>query len=267
VTKGPIVAAVLEARNLVTALREERQVADIGPLVVSGMLAEQLAKELAAGAEPGAVVVSDDPRGMRAPIAVRVIAGHPSEEDDAFVRAAERAEVPVVLVQLWPQESWSEPYVLSPFVVECKTGEGFPILKIARLITTAADDPTPLAARLPVLKGTIESVAKRDALVRAAFVGATAGPKGAARPILALEQVSLISRLRALEEPETGKDEQIPVVLGTAAAAIAASFGFREVARAGRRRVPGRVADVGVAVAGTWLIAEVFRRLEARGLV
>jgi hypothetical protein len=265
--KSPIVAAVIEARNLVSALREEQKVADIGPLVVSGMLAEQLAKELAAGAAAGAAIVSDDPRGVRAPVAIRVIAGHPNEEDDMFVQAAERAEIPVVLVQLWPQETWREPYVLSPFVVECKTGEGFPIPKIAGLIATAADDPTSLAARLPVLKDTIEGVVKRDALVRAAFVGATAGPKGAARPILALEQVSLISRLRALEEPETAKDEQVPVVMGTAAAAIAASYGFRGVARAARGMLPVRFADAAVAVGGTWLIAEVFRRLEARGLV
>jgi hypothetical protein len=264
---GPIVAAVLEARNLVNALREERRVADIGPVVVSGMLAEQLAKELAAGAAPGAAIVSDDLRGVRAPVAIRIVAGHPSEADDAFVRDAERAEVPVVLVQLWPQETWREPYVLSPFVVECKTGEGFPIPKIAGLIAMAADDPTSLAARLPVLKDTIAGLAKRDALVRAAFVGATAGPKGAARPILALEQVSLVSRLRALEEPETAKDEQLPVVMGTAAAAIAASYGFREIARAARGKLPARFVDTGVAVAGTWLIAEVFRRLEARGVI
>jgi hypothetical protein len=267
VKKSPIVATVLEARNLVGALREERNVADIGPVVVSGMLAEQLAKELAAGAAPSAVIVSDEPQAARAPVAIRVVAGDPSEADDAFVRDAERAEIPVVLVQLWPQETWREPYVLSPFVVECKTGEGFPILKIAGLIATAADDPISLAARLPVLKDTIEGVAKRDALVRAAVVGARAGTKGAARPILALEQVSLISRLRALEDPETRKDEHMPVVMGTAAATIAASFGFREVARAARRRVPGRFADVAVAVGGTWLIAEVFRRLEARGVI
>jgi hypothetical protein len=267
VKKSPVVAALLEARNLVTALREERKVADIGPLVVSGMLAEQLAKELGAGAAPRAVVVSDDPRGTRAPVAIRVIAGDPSDADDAFVRAAERAEIPVVVVQLWPQEMWRAPFVLSPFVVECKTGEGFPILTIAGLIATAADDPTSLAARVPVLKDTVERAVKRDALIRSALVAASAGTKGGARAVLALEQVSLISRLRALEEPETRKDEQLPVVAGTAAATIAASYGLRRLARAGRARVPGPLADVAVAAGGTWLIAEVARRLEARGLI
>jgi hypothetical protein len=267
VKRAQLVAGLTEARNLVSTLREERKVAHVGPLVVSGMLAEQLAKELGSGAAPGAVVVSDDPGAVRAPVAIRVLAGHPSDEDDAFVRAAEHAEIPIVIVQLWPQEMWREPFVLSPFVVECKTGEGFPILKIASLIATAADDPLPLAARVPVLKGTIERIAKRDALVRAAFLGATTSGKSAARPVLALEQMSLVSRLRALEEPETRREEQMPVVLGTAAAAIAASFGFRRVARATHGWLPRPVGNAAVAAAGTWLVAEAFRRLEARGLL
>ena len=266
-SKSPVVAALLEARNLVTALRQERKVAHVGPLVVSGMLAEQLARELGAGASSGAVIVSDDPRGVGAPVAIRVIAGDPSDEDDAFVRAAERAEIPMVIVQLWPQETWREPFVLSPFVVECKTGEGFPILKIAGLIATAADDPTALAGRVPVLEETVERAVKRDALVRSALVAASTGTKGGARAVLALEQVSLISRLRALHDPETQKEKQLPVVAGTAAATIAASYGLRELARAGRARVPGPLPDVAVAVAGTWLIAEIARRLEARGLI
>jgi hypothetical protein len=260
-------ALLLEARNLVHALREERSVARVGPVVVSGMLAEQLAKELSAGASPGAVVVGDDPGAARAPVAVRIVAGDPSGEDDSFVRRAERAEIPVVIVQLWPQANWREPYVLSPFVIECKTGEGFPIAAIAKLIATATDDPTSLAARLPVLKDTVERTAKRDALVRSALLGATAGRTRAARPALTLEQVGLVSRMRALEDPEVGRDEQLPVVAGTAAAAIAASYGFREIARRARVRLPGRLSDAAVAAAGTWLVAEVFRRLEARGLV
>jgi hypothetical protein len=265
--KGPLVAAALEAWNILRALRQERKVASVGPAVVSGMLAEQLAKELGAGAAPGSVIVADDPLGAGAPIAIRVIAGHPNAEDEAFVRAAERAEIPVVLVQLWPQENWREPYVLSPFVVECRTGEGFPIHTIAEVIVTAADDPTSIAGRIPVLKEPVARAVKRGAIARSALIGATVGRKGAARPILALEQVGVIARLRALEEPETAKEEQLPVVAGTAAATIAASYGFRKVARAGRRMLPARLADTAVAAGGTWALAEVFRRLEARGIV
>lgn len=259
-------ALALEARNVANALRHERTVARVGPLAVSGMLAEQLAKELSAGAAQGAVVVADDPRAVRAPVAIRVIAGDPSPDDDAFVRSAERAEIPVVIVQLWPQAGWRQPFVLSPFVVECKTGEGFPIATIAKLVATAADDSTSLAARVPVLKDTVERTAKRDALVRSALVAATARGR-AVRPVLALEQVGLVSRMRALEDPESTTDNQLPVLAATAAAAIAASYGFREVARLARGRLPGRLSDAAVAAAGTWLLAEVFRRLEARGLV
>jgi hypothetical protein len=260
-------ALALEARKVANALREERAVARIGPLVVSGMLAEQLAKELSAGAEQGAVVVGEDPRAAHAPVAIRIVAGDPSPEDDAFVRTAERAEIPVVIVQLWPQADWREPFVLSPFVVECRTGEGFPIAAIAGLVATAADDPVSLAARVPVLKDTVEKTSKRHALVRAAFVGATSGKTRAARPVLALEQVSLVSRMRALEEPASARDEQLPALAATTAAAIAASYGFREVARRARGGAPARLSDAAVAVAGTWLLAEIFRRLEARGLV
>jgi hypothetical protein len=77
--------------------------------------------------------------------------------------------------------------------------------------------------------------------------------------------VGVIARLRALEDPETEKKDQLPVVAGTAVAAIAASYGFRTIARSLRGAVPRRVGDAAVAAAGTWLLAEVARRLEARG--
>jgi hypothetical protein len=263
----PIAATVIEARNVVSALRQERRVGRVGPLVVSGMLGEQLAKELSAGARPGAVVAGDDPRGARAAVAVRIIAGDPSDEDDAFVRAAERAEIPVVIVQLWPQETWRAPFVLSPFVVECKTGEGFPLAKIAALIGIAADDPTALAARIPVLKQSVERAVRRDAIVRSALLAASASGNKAVRPALTLEQLGVVSRLRALEDAEPRREEQMPIVAGTAAAAIVTSYGLRELARHARRRLPGPLADAAVAAAGTWAVAELYRRLEARGLV
>jgi hypothetical protein len=267
VKTAPLVAAVMEARNVLRALEDERKVENVGPIVVGGMLAEQLAKELAAGSATGSIAVADDPRGLRASVAIRIVAGDPNVEDQRFVRAAERGEIPVVIVQLWPQANWRAPYVLSPFVVECRTGEGFPIRKIAEVIATAADDATSLAARVPVLEEPVRHAVRRDSVIRAAVVGGAVGKKSSARPVLALEQVGVIARLRALEEPETGKSEQLPVVAGTAVATIAASYGFREVARSLRGWVPRRVGDAAVAAAGTWLLAEISRRLEARGLI
>jgi len=260
-------ALAREARSVANALQKEGMVGPVGPLTVSGMLAEQLAKELSAGAEQGAVVVADDPSAVRAPAAVRVIAGDPSPEDDAFVRAAERGEIPVVIVQLWPQAEWRAPFVLSPFVVECKTGEGFPLATIASLVGRAADDPTALAARVPILKDTVERSARRDSLVRSALIAFTAGRSRSARPLLALEQVNLVSQLRGIEEPVAARDDPPQVVAATAAAAIVASYGMREVARRAPRILPRRLSDAAVAAVGTWLLAEVFRRLDARGIV
>jgi hypothetical protein len=260
-------ALLLEARNVMRAIQDERRVATVGPLVVSGMLAEQLARELGAGAAPGSVVVSDGPRVPGAQVAIRIIAGDPSEDDDAFVRESERAEIPVVLVQLWPQKDWGAPFVLSPFVVECKTGEGFPLEKIAGQVATAADEPTALAGRVPVLEESVTRRVLRGAVIRAGLVGATLTRKGPARPVLALEQIGMVSRLRAVEDPETHEQDQLPVVAGTAAATIAASFAFRELARGARRMLPVRLADAAVAAVGTWALAQLARRLEARGLL
>ena len=67
------------------------------------MLAEQLAKELGAGADPGAVVVASGAAPAHAAVHVRVVAGDPSPEDEALVAAAARHGADVVIVELWPQ--------------------------------------------------------------------------------------------------------------------------------------------------------------------
>jgi hypothetical protein len=263
--RAPRVAAVFEARNVVKAFREHQKAAAVGPLVVSGMLAEQLAKELARDATPGSIAVAEDPGGMRSPVAIRIIAGSPTAEDDEFVRTAERAEVPVVIVQLWPQENWREPYVLSPFVVECKAGEGFPIEAIAAQIATAAGDPVALAAGIPVLEPTVVRAIERDSIIRSALVAAATGRQGA-RAVLALEQTGMLARLHALGAARRHADEELPLAAGIAGATLAASYGFRELARRTRAVVPTRLVDAAVAAAGTWLLAETFRRLEAKRL-
>ena len=67
---------------------------DTKPLVVSGPLAEQLAKELARGGSPGAVRTSGRPAD--AALLVRVLGGAPTEADEAELKAANRARVPVL---------------------------------------------------------------------------------------------------------------------------------------------------------------------------
>ena len=215
------------------------------------MLAEQLTRELTAGARPGPVLVGDEAALHGAAVAVRVIAGEPSDEDDAFVRAADRVGVPVVLVQLWPQPDWRAPFVLSPFVVECRTGEGFPIPEIAARITEAVESPTALAARVPVLADQAESAVIGSAVARSALLALSgaAGPAG-----IALEQLRLAGQLRTLDAPP--EPDPPAVVAGAVAATLVASYGLRSVARSARRVLPAKVADPLVAAAGTFAFAQ-----------
>ena len=134
----------------------------MGPLVVSGTLAEQLVRELGAGARPEQWSSGSHPTAAGAEVVVRVLAGDPGEAEDALVREADRLGIPVIFVQLWPQANWSALFVLSPFVIECRAGEGFPVAAIAEMVVRAAANAEALAARVPVLREPVESSAVRD---------------------------------------------------------------------------------------------------------
>jgi len=144
-------ALVDEARSIGSTLTAEHDPASVGTIGVSGMLAEQLAKELSAGAAPGTVVVGGAELVSRAEVLVRIIAGDPSAEDEQLLRVADGRGVPVVVVQLWPQADWTRPFVLTPFVVECRAGEGFPVTEIADRIVEATESGAVLASRAPVI--------------------------------------------------------------------------------------------------------------------
>ena len=97
------------------------------------------------------------------------------------MRAADRAGIPVVIVQLWPQADWRAPFVLSPFVVECRTGEGFPVPAIAERIAEAAENPSALAVRVPVLAPPVEHAVVRSAIVALRPPRARSQARGPAR--------------------------------------------------------------------------------------
>ncbi len=257
-TVSALRALALEARGSIQAVRAELAKSGSGRVVVSGMLAEQLARELAAGAQHGAVVVGDDVQG--AAVVVRVIGGEPSAEDDAIVRAADHAEVPLVLVQTWPQADWRAPFVLTPFVVECRTGEGFPVPEIAAQITLAVENPPALAVRVPVLADAAESSVVRPAAARVALLALARAP--GARAGIALEQARMLARLRALDPPS--QPDHPAVVVGAVAATLGVSYALRKAARAARRALPKRVADPVIAVGGTLALARALRELNAR---
>jgi hypothetical protein len=261
--KGAGVAALVgEMKSLGLTLREEIAPARVGPIVVSGVLADQLAKELGAGAEAGAVVVGDDRRVAGAEVLVRIIAGDPTPEDTELVRAATTQGVPVVIVELWPQEDWTPPFVLSPFVVECRAGQGFPIGTIADRIAEATEDSAALASAVPTISDAARAGAIRQAVIRAALIGVAASRFGASRPLISLEQVRMASRLRRVSSAtEMGDDRK--VLAAGAGAVLASGFVFRRIARSARGILPDPIAHAAVAAAGTWFLAKALEAVES----
>jgi hypothetical protein len=257
-------ALVGEGRSLGSALRDEVSVKRAGPIVVSGVLAEQLAKELGAGATPGSVAVGDANRALAgAAVLVRVIAGDPSDEDEALVRRAAESDVEVVIVELWPQADWTRPFVLSPFVVECRAGEGFPIRSIADRIVEATESSVALASKAPVLADATRAGLVRQAVVRSTLIGLVGARLGASRPLLVREQVQTVARLRAVSSGVAVADE-LPALAGAAAAVFASGLALRGVARTVRAVLPAPLAHAAIAGAGTWALARAFQAIESQ---
>ncbi len=264
VRTGTLAGLAREGRSAAGVLQRELATGTPGFVTVSGMLAEQLVRELGAGAEAGAVRVGGDEVAPGAAVLVRVIAGDPTDADIAFVRAADARGVPVVLVQLWPQADWTRPFVLSPFVVECRAGEGFPVRAIADRTAEAVEHASSLAAGIPVLRGAVERKLVQRSVVRAALLAVLMrGP--ATRPLLTLEQLRLVARLGVLGHGARAGLRAEPAVLGGVVAVVAgAGVVFREAARTARGVLPAPVANAAVAAAGTWALARAARAYTAR---
>jgi hypothetical protein len=251
-----------ELKGLGFAVRDEVEPRHVGPIVVSGVLAEQLAKELGAGAGPGAVVVGSEEVVARAEALVRIVAGDPTPEDEELIGVADAHGAPVVVVQLWPQADWTRPFVLTPFVVECRAGEGFPVREIGDRIVEATDRDATVAARVPVLGDASRDFAIRSAVIRAGLIGLAGARMGAARPLLSLEQVRLLSRIRTVSGA-TG-DDDLRLRAAGAATVVATGFAFRRAARALRTFLPAPLANAAVAAAGTWALAKAAELADAK---
>jgi hypothetical protein len=251
-----------EVRRVGFAVREDVHPEPAGPVAVSGMLAEQLVKELSAGAEPGSVVVAGVELAARAEALVRIVAGDPTPEDEALVQAADAQGTPTVIVQLWPQADWTRPFVLTPFVVECRAGEGFPVREIADRIVEATERDAALGARVPVLAEASRDFAITSGVVRAGLIGLLGSRLGVSRPLLTLEQVRLLSRLRNVSGA-TG-EEDLRLRAAGAATVVASGFAFRRSARALRTFLPAPLANAAVAAAGTWALAKAAELADAK---
>jgi hypothetical protein len=248
-------------RDVASLARYQRQGRDVPvPLLVTGVLAEQLARELRAGGDPSLVRTSGEP--SEASAFVRVVAGAATESDEAALRAATRALVPVVVVQT-ADDAVPLPYVLPEDVVGCRPGAGFPIHEIAdRLAAGLGGHGAPLAAQVPALRPGVE---RRRVLEGALSVGTLAALRTDQRPhlpLLALSQARLLSDIAAAGEGADRRDDPrvTAQVLGmTLGAALAAGY----AARAAVRRLPrrARVIDGLVAAGTTAALATLFRRL------
>ena len=155
------------------------------------------------------------------------------------------------------------PFVLSPFVVECRTGEGFPIREIAGRIVEATESSTVLASTVPAIA---------DAPAQVSSSRPSSAPRSSGSPerdsacrdrCLSLEQVRMVSRLRAVSSG-SGVADELPVLAARAAAIVVRPVSPSEASPARRARsCPEPVAHAAVAAAGTWALARALRSLES----
>jgi uncharacterized protein (DUF697 family) len=248
------VSTKLRPLALLSVLRELRRgTGDQRPLAVAGAreLVPVLARQLREGGDPSAVV-----EGHVEDAALLVWVGEP---DEAVLRAADRAGIPIVAVTA----TGDVPYVLATDIVRVPPGQGFPIDEIAHAAARKlGEDGTALAARLPVLRRAIcdeliRSFARKNALVSAAiFI------PGVDMPVLTLNQVRLVLRIGLAYGQEVDRERAVEL-LGV----VGVGFGLRTVARELLDFVPvaGWAVKGAVAYAGTRALGEAaVRYFEAR---
>jgi uncharacterized protein (DUF697 family) len=233
------------------------------PLVVGGAreLAAVLRRELGRDAKPGAVRGDDEPKGGA--VYVYVLGRDPTEADEAALKRARRARVPIVAVAAGPlSDDVTIPYVLATDVIRLRAGQGIPVEEIARLIAARlGEEGAPLAARVPVLRRAVcerlvASFAKKNGII-----GAAVFIPGVDLPVLALNELRLILRLEQAYGLAIDPRERVPEI----AATLGVGFGLRAVARELLDLVPvaGWAVKGAVAYAGTRALGEAaVRRLE-----
>lgn len=246
-------------RDVLSLARHAQRVDLPGPLLVGGVLAEQLAHALSAGGDRALLATTGDP--AHAVALVRVVAGPPTPEDESQLRAASRALVPTVAVQLGHSTA-PIPYVQALDVVDVPAGTGFPIDKIAAALARAIGrDGAPLAARLPVLRKEFERRRLFDAAVTSGAVAALTRQKGPHFPILALAQARLLSDLTTINGASAPGDPR--AVAESVAPRLGAAVATGLLSRSLVRHLPirGRLVEGAMAAASTLALGFVFARI------
>ena len=241
---------------------------DAKPLVVGGAreLAVVLRRELGQDARAGAVRADDAAAGGA--VLVYVLGREPSDDDEAALKRARRARVPIVVVAAGElADDVSIPYVLATDVVRVSRGQGFPLDEIARVIAARlGEDGAPLAARVPVLRRAVTETLISTFSRKCGIVGAAVFIPGADLPVILVHQLRLVLRLEQAYGLEIDPRERLPEL----AATLGAGLGLRALARELLDLVPvaGWAVKGAVSYAGTRALGEAtVRTLESRTLL
>jgi uncharacterized protein (DUF697 family) len=222
------------------------------PLLVLGVLAEQLARELTAGGDARAVRTGGPPEDVEA--LVYILGGAVTEADERVLKLARRARVPTIVVAAGRELPERVPFVLATDIVRAEPGRGFPVETIAfALARKLGENATSLARHLPVLRPAvcetlIESFARKNAVISAAvFI------PGVDFPVLTANQLRLVLRICASYGLQVDKDRAPEIV-----ATIATGLGARAIARelVGAVPVAGWLIKGALAYAATKALGE-----------
>jgi len=229
-------------------IRELRGARPGGSLVVDGApaLVPILARDLRAGGNAAAVREGGPAGGA----SVLVWVG---EADEAKLRAASRARVPIVAVT----EAETMPYVLETDLVRLRPGQGFPIPEIAAAIARRARADGPgLAAQLPALREAVVADLIATSSRRNALIAAAVFVPGVDMPVLTLNEIRLVTRI-ALAHGQQIDRSRLPELFGV----VGAGFGFRAIARQLLDFIPvaGWATKSAIAYGGTKAIGEAAR--------
>jgi len=231
------------------------------PILVSGVLADALARELREGGDPSLVVTAGNP--AEASAVVRIVAGVASAEDARVMREATRALVPLVAVQTGDPDV-RLPYVLATEVVDAQPGRGFPVQELARALARALrrDGPA-LASSLPVLRDAVEARRAVEGTVAAGAIVMLAKAGNAPHlPVISQSQMlSDITTTHGAEPPESPRATATTVAPPLVASLVTSALSRRLVQRLPVRYRRSRLVEAAVAVGASIGLAAIFRRL------
>ena len=223
----------IRPRDVLALARETQRAHPTRPVLVVGELAAQLARELAEGGDTGLVRTIGP--ANEASVIVVVCAGLPRPDDLALLRAATRADVPLIAVQL-DRSSARVPYVQPQDVVDVPAGAGFPVDEIWRRVAARVgdDDARGLSAGLPRFRS---HARQRRVVASAVTCGVLAALRPGNRSVLPLLSLAQARMLRDLDKtgpttPPSDLGASVKAVAPELAVSVAVGVGARSLARA-----------------------------------